>query len=46
MTGELVNGLTNKMLGETASVYPGYKRMGEKMIGDWGAVTVAIKVGL
>jgi len=46
MIGESVKGLTNKILGETASVYPGYWRMGEKRMGDWGAVTAAIKVGL
>jgi len=34
MIGESVNGLTNKILGETALVYPGYWRMGEKIIGD------------
>jgi len=46
MMGESVNGLTNKMPGETASVYPGYWRMGEKRMGDWGVVIAAIKVGL
>jgi len=46
MTGESVNGLTNKMLGETALVYPGYWRTGEKRMGDWGAVTAVMKVGL
>jgi len=46
MTGELVNGLTNRMLGETVSVYPGYWRMGEKMMGDCGAAMVAMKAGL
>jgi len=46
MTGESVNGLTNKMLGETASVYPGYRRTGEKRMGDWGVVMAVIKAGL
>jgi len=46
MTGESVNGLTNKMPGEMASVHPGYRRTGEKRMGDWGAVTVAMKAGL
>jgi len=46
MTGESVNGLTNKMPGEMVSVYPGYWRTGEKRMGDWGAVTAAIKAGL
>jgi len=46
MMGELVNGLTNKMPGEMASVYPGYWRTGEKMMGDCGVVTVAMKAGL
>jgi len=46
MTGESVNGLTNKMLGETASVYPGYWRIGEKTMGDCGVVMAAMKAGL
>jgi len=46
MTGESVNGLTNKMPGETALVYPGYWRTGEKRMGDWGGVTVVRKAGL
>ena len=46
ITGELVNGLTNKMPGEMVSVYPGYWRTGEKRMEDWGAVMVAIKAGL
>jgi len=46
MTGESVNGLTNKMLGKMVSVYPGYWRMGEKRMGDWGVVMAAIKAGL
>ena len=46
ITGESVNGLTNKMLGEMALVYPGYWRMGEKMRGDCGVVMAAMKAGL
>jgi len=46
MTGESVNGLTNKMLGETVLVYPGYWRTGEKTMGDCRAVTAVMKVGL
>jgi len=34
------------MLGEMALVYPGYWRMGEKRMGDCGAVMVAMIAGL
>jgi len=34
------------MPGETALVYPGYWRTGEKRMGDCRVVTVAMKAGL